>query len=159
MKKNAFTMIELVFVIVILGILASVAVPRLAASRDDANIAKYKSDISAIRSSIVTTRSQNLMSGNANFPDTEGADANVLFEGVLDYPIKPAVAGQTGWTGGGITTAVDANGDLINGRNYTLTLEGIAISFLYNNDDGVLDCLNENGGNAAAISLCDILRQ
>ena len=34
--KKAFTMIELIFVIVIIGILASVAIPKLAASRDDA---------------------------------------------------------------------------------------------------------------------------
>ena len=37
--KKGFTMIELIFVIVILGILASVAIPRLAATREDAEIA------------------------------------------------------------------------------------------------------------------------
>ena len=36
--KKAFTMIELIFVIVILGILASVAIPKLAATRDDADV-------------------------------------------------------------------------------------------------------------------------
>jgi prepilin-type N-terminal cleavage/methylation domain-containing protein len=34
--KKSFTMIELIFVIVILGILAAVAIPKLAATRDDA---------------------------------------------------------------------------------------------------------------------------
>ena len=34
--KKAFTMIELIFVIVIIGILASVAIPKLVANRDDA---------------------------------------------------------------------------------------------------------------------------
>ena len=43
--NTAFTLIELVFVIVILGILAVVAIPKLAATRNDAVISKLASNI------------------------------------------------------------------------------------------------------------------
>ena len=38
--KNGFTMIELIFVIVILGILSAIAIPKMMATKDDANIVK-----------------------------------------------------------------------------------------------------------------------
>ena len=45
-------MIELIFVIVILGILAAVAIPRLAATRDDAEVAKAATNLTTFISDI-----------------------------------------------------------------------------------------------------------
>src|SRR5574344_1138679 len=48
--KKGFTMIELIFVIVILGILASVAIPRLASTREDAEIASTVANLRTLLS-------------------------------------------------------------------------------------------------------------
>ena len=52
--KNAFTLIELIFVIVILGILASVAIPKFAATRTDAKLSKAASDVATLISDFGT---------------------------------------------------------------------------------------------------------
>ena len=50
--KKGFTMIELIFVIVILGILASVAIPRLAATREDAEISAAVANLRTLVSDV-----------------------------------------------------------------------------------------------------------
>lgn len=55
-NKKAFTLIELVFVIVVLGILAAIAVPKFSATRDDAIEAKVKEQVNAIRTAIANER-------------------------------------------------------------------------------------------------------
>ncbi|MEA3522650.1 MAG: type II secretion system protein [Campylobacterota bacterium] len=52
--KQAFTMIELIFVILILGILAVVAIPKLMATRDDARIATMSQSISVAATEIAS---------------------------------------------------------------------------------------------------------
>ncbi|WP_194145427.1 prepilin-type N-terminal cleavage/methylation domain-containing protein [Helicobacter sp. MIT 05-5294] len=49
--KKAFTMLELVFILVILGILAAVAIPKISASREDAKLVALKSDINTLKTS------------------------------------------------------------------------------------------------------------
>ena len=88
-NKNAFTMIELVFVIVILGILSAIAIPKFAATRTDAEISKGRADVASIRSAIMTERQSRLIKGEHEFLIGGSMnDGNKLFDGILTYPIQ-----------------------------------------------------------------------
>jgi len=89
--KKAFTMIELVFVIVIIGILSAIAIPKFAATRDDAIITKARATVGALRSAIATERQKRILRGN--FDDINGTAAKNL----LDSPLSDdwALSGDT----------------------------------------------------------------
>ncbi len=74
--KNAFTMIELIFVIVILGILASVAIPKLSATRGDAVISKLAQNI-ATGAAEISTYAMSKSEVDSNFTVMSNAMASM----------------------------------------------------------------------------------
>ncbi|MCW8894709.1 type II secretion system protein [Sulfurimonas sp.] len=144
-SKSAFTMIELVFVIVVLGILAAVAVPRFAATRTDAEITKGRADIAAIRSAIVTERQGRLITGDSAWIAKLSNSTTTLFTGVdanqtlLMYGIA-AGTGSGHWQGNA------------NGLDYTFNVQGTDVAFTYNPNTGAFTC---NTANATCKLLTD----
>ena len=137
-SRNAFTMIELVFVIVILGILAAVAVPKFAATRTDAQISKGRSDVASIRSAIITERQSRLITGDSTFIATgTGAgqmdDSTIgLFGGILTYGITAGGATDDGkWR----RTTSD-----VNSTTYQFRLKGADNTFVYSVSNGRFLC-------------------
>ena len=109
-SKKAFTMVELVFVIVIIGILAAIAVPKFAATRDDAIITKARTTVASVRSAIATERQKRILRGNfdpiesVDSGSANGNDSPIFdnFDGltttskVLEYPLQTCKSGAVG---------------------------------------------------------------
>jgi len=90
--KSAFTMIELVFVIVVIGILSAIAIPKFAATRDDAEVSKGRATVAALRSALATERQKRILKGDFS-TRIDGAALEALIEYGLGS--KWTVSGDT----------------------------------------------------------------
>lgn len=85
--SRAFTMIELIFVIVVLGILAGIALPKFGATREIADIAKGRADVATIRTAIANERQTQVIKGNTSYIAKLSSGSTTLFTG--DTSVEP----------------------------------------------------------------------
>lgn len=141
-SKNAFTMIELIFVIVILGVLAAVAIPKFGSIKRQADIASGRAEVATIRSAIVNERQTQLVRGVNTWIPSLSSNLTTLFTGdgtrrLLMYGIK---AGS--WK---------VNGAAAN-ANYTLTVGTVTTSFMYDKNTGIFSCIEGIGDCDALVN-------
>jgi general secretion pathway protein G len=134
--KKSFTLLELIFVIVVIGILAGVALPRLFTGVDDAIKAKVKTEVSTIRAAIASKYTKLILEGNNSCPDLEKSKTdNTLFENILTYPISKK-DNMLKWDG--------------NGTDYNVTYQKDTIKFHYDKspDNGCkFECISPESGD------------
>ena len=119
-NKRGFTLVEIILVIIIIGILAAIIVPKFAGQSDNAKIANIKANVNSLRSAVRLWQS-----------DNDGTPPTALSDLVPNYiraipeePITPSVAvspsvnGLGGWaydnSDGSVSVNLsgpDANGD------------------------------------------------
>lgn len=120
-NRKAFTLVELVFVIVIIGILSAIAIPKLAATRDDAQISRARAAIASLRNAISTERQKRILRGD--FTDVNASRALELLEyGTQDWTLSGEVFSYTG-TGGSCSFTVLNN--RLETNTSSCTIEGL----------------------------------
>jgi len=134
--KKSFSILELIFVIIIIGILAGLAIPRLFPVIDTAKVKKLQSEVSAIRTAINNAYSKNIISGNDKCPDLEkDTNDNTLFENILTYPVYKN-SKDIKWDG--------------NGTDYNATIGNMVVKFKYDTNTSnncKFSCQSVNGSN------------
>jgi len=113
-NKKAFTMVELIFVIVIIGILAAVAVPRLSVTRDDAKIATTVSNLKVLlydAFSFYASQGDAIWKVSKWSDVTDSVDSTQGATATLNSPVK--IYGEYGVACFTITPSSDANGTVL----------------------------------------------
>ncbi len=141
--KHAFTMIELIFVIIIIGILVAVALPRFSGVENQAVIASGRSTIMSVRAAISTERQKRFMLGGSSYITRldSGVATNVtgvkIFDNngtatsrLLTYPV---ITKNT--SGGWMKT---------NTNVYTYYVDTTLVPFTYNQTNGTFTCVTNN---------------
>ena len=91
-NKKGFTLIELLIVVVIIGILAAIAIPKFANTKEKAYIASMKSDLR----NLITAQEAYFSDNNSNYASSTGA-MGTNFHASSGVTVTLGSVTNTGW--------------------------------------------------------------
>jgi len=103
--QKAFTMVELIFVIIIIGILSAIAIPKFSETANVAYLSKGKSVLATVMSAMATERQKRILKGkttNADAIKDLGSSTYAFYKfdtnqsDILAFPEKNCANGETG---------------------------------------------------------------
>jgi len=86
--KKSFSILEIIFVVVIISIISMVAIPKLFYNIDNANITKLKADVALIREKINQAKNKQILANNSLNLD------NIENKNILPLLTTPNSSGQ-----------------------------------------------------------------
>ena len=92
--RKGFTLIELLIVVVIIGILAAIAIPKFANTKEKAYVASMKSDLR----NLVTAQEAYFSDNNSTYATTTGASGlNTSYRASSGVTVTLGTVSNTGW--------------------------------------------------------------
>jgi prepilin-type N-terminal cleavage/methylation domain-containing protein len=91
-NKKGFTLIELLIVVVIIGILAAIAIPKFANTKEKAYIASMKSDLR----NLITAQEAYFSDNNSTYASTTGA-LSTTYKASSGVTVTMGTVTNTGW--------------------------------------------------------------
>lgn len=125
--RKGFTLIELLIVVVIIGILAAVAIPKFASTKDKAKLSSVKTDVRNLMSVM-----EGLASDNGAYSDPAATDYNLSPNNTVAVTLDGTSGSATGYT------IVVTNASISSGTNSCQVKVGTAATVA--TDDGKITC-------------------
>ena len=124
--KKAFSLLELIFTISLIAIVASVAIPKLSNSLTKTNLVKFKSDISNIRQGLNEYKNNSILKGEDNILDNLDED-ELLFKKVINYTI--------------ISSNKSGSWEKVSSTQYKAWIDNdTSVLFTYDKENGSFNC-------------------